>query len=128
MTVDVNLGFVLVANAQSQKEVTINNALTQLSSAMNSSLAISFTANARTLSASEYTRYHNFVCGTVSATGTLTVPLTNRNFVINNSANSGYAILVKGTSGAVGTVAASSVYELYCDGTNVVSLDRKSVV
>lgn len=123
MTLDVNLGFALVAASQNQKELTINNALVQLSASHNSELAVTFSSNLRTLTADEFTGYGYFVMGSISATGTLTLPASPRRFALNNVTNSTHPVVVKtpGTVSARGTLAASAVGDFYCDGTNVVA-------
>ncbi len=122
MTVDVNLGFALVAAAQNQKELPINNALVQLSASVNSELSVVFSSNLRTLTADEFTNYGYFIMGSLSATGTLTLPASPRRFALNNALNSGHSVVVKtpGTVSAVATLLAAAVGDFYCDGTNVV--------
>lgn len=121
MTVDVNLGFALVASSQAQKEVTMNAALVQLSAAGNASLSISFITNARTLTADEFTSHFMFVCGALTGTGTLTVPLSHRFFAVNNSLNNSpaHAVTVQGATGASASVAGGALGLLYCDGVGV---------
>lgn len=121
MTTDTYLGFDLIASSQNQKEVTANAALGTLSAAMNKSLAISFTANARTLSSPEFKGNFMFTCGALTAPGTLTVPLTSRFFAISNVLNNSpaYTVTVQGSSGAAAIVTGGALGLLYCDGVGV---------
>ncbi len=120
MTTDPYLGFTLVASSQNQKEVTFNANDMQLSAAMNANLAIVFTANARTLTALEFTSYFVFVCGALTGTGTLTVPQTARFFAVDNSANGAHGVTVEATlTGSFATVPASGFKLMYSDGASV---------
>lgn len=120
MTTDPYLGFSLVASSQNQKEVTINADLVQISASMNANLPIVFTANSRTLSPTEYTTYFCFVCGALTGTGTLTVPLTPRIFAVDNTGNASHSVTVEATvTGSSASVAASGLKLLYCDGISV---------
>ncbi len=83
----------------------------------NAVLGLAFTANAKTLSASDYTRYVCFTTTNQTATATLTVPLTRRLFLVYNG-NADYDIVVGGTIGTTVTVPAQSMLLILCDGTD----------
>ena len=110
-----------VASNQNQKETTINNMVIALEDAGNNALAITFTANARTLSSAEFTRYAVFRGSNQSAAATLTVPATKRLFIVSNG-NATYAINVTGTAMATVSVPVSSSLLLFCDGTELRTL------
>ena len=111
------LGITELASNQNQKEITINNMVVALEAAGNAVLNFIFTANAKTLSASDYTQYVCFTASTQTATATLTVPLTRRLFLVHNG-NATYDIVVGGTTGTTVTVPAQSMLLILCDGTN----------
>ena len=119
MTTTTNLAITEVAPSQTQKETTINNALEQLDQATQGAYALAMPANAGTVSAANFTSYQEITVGTISATGTVTVPLSKRTFTVNNSLNGGYPVLVKGATGAVGTVEAGGIKLLRNTGTDV---------
>lgn len=114
-----------VAAGQTQKETTINNAVRALEQAGNATLSVSFTANARTVTAAEFTRYAAFVGDDQTAAATLTVPLTERMFLVQNG-NVSYEIAVGGATGATVTVPASTMVLIRCDGTDCFGLDAAS--
>ncbi len=115
------LGITELASNQNQKEITINNMIVALEAAGNAVLAVSFTANAKTLSASDSTRYVCFAAGNQTATATLTVPLTPRLFLVHN-ANASYDIVVGGATGSTVTVPPQSMRLIYCDGADCLSV------
>lgn len=121
MTTTPLLGILEVASAQNQKEATINDAFVRLENAGNALNSFSFTANAKTLSASEYGQSVVFAASNQSAVATLTVPLTQRLFVVQNG-NTSYAITVKGATGASVSVAPSSKSLIYCNGTDCIAI------
>lgn len=57
--------------------------------------------------------------GTLSATGTLTVPSANKFFVVRNGTTGGYAVTVTMGSGTTVSVANGETVMVYVDGTNV---------
>lgn len=107
-TPNLNVGYVSAAG--NQKEVTINAALDALDEATQSQGdALVFVANLSTLGVAAYRGAFEFVVpGTLSATGTLTVPQTDRLFAVDNRAGA-YDVVVKATSGSTATVAAGGV-------------------
>ena len=94
-----NLAIPEVDPSQDQKEVTQNNAIAWLDNAANASLAVTFAANAYTLTAAQFTQAVRFKAGVLTAAGTLTIPLTARLFVVDN-VTSGFPLTVKGATGA----------------------------
>ncbi|MGE4043598.1 MAG: hypothetical protein AB7F35_02000 [Acetobacteraceae bacterium] len=115
------LGISELASNQNQKEITINNMIVALEAAGNAVLAVSFTANAKTLSASDYTRYVCFTASNQTATATLIVPLTQRLFLVHN-ANATYDIVVGAVTGSTVTVPPASLRLIYCDGTDCITV------
>jgi len=111
------LGITELASNQNQKEITINNMIVALEAAGNAVLGFTFTANARTLSASDYTRYVGFMASNQTAAATLTVPLTKRVFLMYNG-NATHDIIVGGATGTIVTVPAQSMLLILCDGTD----------
>ncbi|GEM_PF-1509574 len=111
------LGITELASNQNQKEITINNIVVALEAAGNAVLGFSFTANAKTLSASEYTRYVGFTADNHTAAATLTVPLTKRLFLVHNG-NATHDMIVGGATGATVTVPAQAMLLILCDGTD----------
>lgn len=120
-----NLGVVEVATNQTAKEVTLNNALNKLDNATQGRLAVNFTANARTLSATEFTNAVMFVCAGLTGAAVLTVPLTKRLFVVD-TASQPYGVTVKGPTGSGVFLSGGSRAQLYCDGTNVLLVSSGS--
>jgi hypothetical protein len=115
-----NLAITEVAPNQDQKETTINNGLNQLDNATQGVLAISFAANARTLTATEFTNHLDFQLGTLTAAGTLTIPNTKRMFVVDNR-TSGFSCTVTNGSGATIVVPSGVMTILRNNGTDVVA-------
>ena len=111
------LGITELASNQNQKEITINNMIVALEAAGNAVLGFTFTANAKTVSASDYTRYVCFIASNQTATATLTVPLTKRLFLVHNG-NADYDIVVSGTTGTTVTVPAQAMLLILCDGSD----------
>jgi hypothetical protein len=108
-----------VASNQNQPELTINSAIDALEAASNATLSPAFTSNACVLTAAQFTGYVRFVATGLTAAGTLTVPLSLRLFIVDNTANS-FALTVGGASGATVGLPAGGTGVLFCDGTNVV--------
>jgi hypothetical protein len=112
------LGIQQVAATQNQKEVTINDAVLALESAGNAFTAISMSAGSVTLTPTQYASGVCFECSGASSAVTLTVPLTQRLFCVNNLNSSGGTITVGGATGANVSVAVGTMALVYCDGTN----------
>ena len=120
MALTDNLAITEVAPNQDQKETTINNALNRLDNATQGALAISFTANARTLTADEFTNNLDFQLGTLTATGTLTIPNTKRLFSVDNR-NSGESCVVTNGSGSTVSVPSGVLSIIRNNGTDVIA-------
>ena len=127
MTTTPNLGITELTTNQTGKTIDINNGFVKLDNATQGGLATVFTANERTLTPAEFTGAVCFSCDTVSATGTLTVPLSRRMFVVDNRANPTHGIIVKGTTGGTVTVDGGVVAQLYNDGATIVAVAALSV-
>ena len=113
------LNITQVASNQNQKEVTINDAVIALENATQASVAVSLaTGNAATLSATQYASGVAFICsGQTADAATLTVPLTQRLFIVFNASTT-YSVVVGGSSGAAITIPASNMALILNDGTN----------
>jgi hypothetical protein len=116
-----NLAVTELTTNQTGKTVTINDAFEKIDNATQDDLAVTFTSNLRTLTGLEFTSSFMFVAGTLSATGTLTVPLTRRFFAVDNT-GSGHDLTVKGSTGATVSVASGDLAILYCNGTGIEAL------
>jgi len=129
MTGTPNLNITELTTNQNGKTVTINNGFVKIDGATQGLLVVSFTANARTLTADEYTSHVCFVASYLSASGTLTVPLTERLFVVDNTYNVSPVqdLVVGGATGAIATVSGGTVSLLYCDGVDVKSFTAAAV-
>src|SRR6185312_11211198 len=94
-----NLDITELADNQTQKELTINTALNKLDNATQGTLVPSFSGNACTLTTAQFKSKVRFKCGgAFSAAATLTVPLSNRLFLVDNL-DPTYALTVKGVTG-----------------------------
>lgn len=113
-----NLAIPYVSANQNQKEVTINEGFDAVDGALCGYFPVVFTSNAATLTAAEFNGNYVFVTGSQTALATLTVPLSKREFVVDNSTGS-FGVNVGGASGTVVTVPAGSLVDMVCDGTNV---------
>lgn len=110
-----NLSTPSVAASQTQKEVTINAAKTQIASALSDFLSISLSSGDHTLSATEFTTYMGFATTGNSVSRTLTIPATKR--AIFYVENGGSATLSVACGSTVLSVPASAVVFLQTDGT-----------
>lgn len=117
MSTTSNLAINEVAPSQTSKETTINDGFEQVDNATQDSFNFSFTTNARTLSGTEFTNHFEFIAGTLTGNGILTVPLTKRFFAVDNS-GSGHQLTVKGSTGATVVMASGDLALIKCDGTD----------
>ena len=115
------LGIQEVAQNQNLKEVTINDGFIDLENATQASMNVTFVSNLATLTPAQFTDAVNFKCGTLTAAATLTVPLTPRQFSVDNSQAS-YSVTVGGTSGATVIINAGSLATIISDGVNLKAL------
>ena len=125
MTLSPILGITQVAPAQSNKEVTINNAFAVFEAASNANMTVDFTSGDVTLTAGQLTQHFVFVATNNTVVRNLIIPLlapdgtsaTQRTFVVRNPGSAD--ITVKGATGATATALAGTITMFYCDGTNV---------
>src|ERR1019366_4452497 len=121
MTTTPNLAITEVAASQDQKEVTINDGLTQLDNATQLSQSVTLSSNIGTLSVGVFTHAATFVIPSLTATGTLHVPASNRVFYVDNTANSSHDIVVTNGVGTTIDVPALTLVQILNNGTNLVS-------
>jgi len=112
------LGIAEVSQSQSNKEVTINNALRALENASNKKYTAAATATTN-LSAANYTGNFYFGFTGTPGTWTLNVPATERAFYVENGADGVATVQVTGGAGVSVAIDAGSGRLLYCDGTDV---------
>lgn len=110
-----------VAPGQNDKETTTNNGFISLENATQAPFTVSFASNAATLSTLQYTNAILFQTGSQTANATLTVPLTKRVFVVDNSAGS-YQVTVGAISGTTVIVPSSNITLIQNDGINCKSI------
>ena len=109
-----------VAAAQTQKEVTINNALVWLEGALADDYAITWTSNAATVGNNAFTQHMALTCPDNAASAVLTVPLLKKFFIVNNALGT-HQVTVGGTTGSTVVVPSGAVAICLCDGTNVLT-------
>lgn len=110
-----NLNVPTVAAAQTQKEVTINEATTRVSSALSDYLAVDLSAGDHTLSADEFQSNMGFNTTGNAISRTLTVPATKRAlFYVENS---GSATLTVACGSTTFSIAAGAIGMFQTDGT-----------
>lgn len=117
-----NLGIALLAEAQSSKYVTVNNAIDALDEALAgfTSIAMTSTTDTPSTAVAMAAMVLKFT-GTISGAGTITLPESPKLYVIHNATTGGYALTIKtaaGGSPATVSVSNGSVQLVYCDGTN----------
>lgn len=117
MTTTPNLAIAEVSASQDQKEVTINQALEQLDSALTATLDIDCTAGgtiAPTLANfQKYMRYR--LTGTPAAGFTLQLPLTARFFLLRNESGKTATVQQTSSPGATATSLTANEQLLYAD-------------
>ncbi len=128
MTGTPNLNITELTTNQTGKTIDINNGFVKLDGATQGQISPAFTSNVRTLTADEFTGNYEILIPTLSATGTLTVPLSKRLFAVNNLGNASHDVVVKGASGATVDVPALSLVELRNDGTGVYAFSAAGVI
>ena len=117
MSTTDNLDITELADNQTQKELTINTALNKLDNATQGILTPSFTSNACTLTAAQFKGKVRFKCGgSFSAVATLTVPLSNRLFLVDNL-DPAYPLTVKGVTGTTVGVPAGYMALIHADAS-----------
>lgn len=121
MTTTPILGITEVAQSQSSKEVTINNATLALEQAMNQALTTAVTG---TTNMSNANAAQNMVFKFTGTAGAQTVnfPARKRFMWINNATNGVLSVRVTGAVGAAVAIAAGTAGFLYTDGTDFFSM------
>lgn len=114
-----NLAITELTTNQTGKTITINDGFAKIDGATQGAISPSFTSNVRTLTADEFTGNYAIVVPSLSATGTLTVPLSKRVFAVDNRGNASHDVIVKGPSGTTVDVPALAQMELRNDGTGI---------
>ena len=84
----------------------------------------SWTANAMTITTTDGASSSGrcmmlSLTGTLSATGTLTVPTAKKMYIVRNNTTGGYSVTVKMAAGTTVSVPNGQTYLVYADGTNV---------
>lgn len=123
-----NLGIIPVADNQSSKEVTINNADLAIEQATQRTLAVDMSAGNVSLSNTSYTRNYLFKVSGQTASRNLTVPLEltlgnacQRVFGVVNLSTL-WPVVVKGATGATVTIGPLGGALLYSDGVDINAL------
>jgi hypothetical protein len=108
-----------VPTSSNQKETIINDGFVDLENATQAAAPITFSAgtNAITLTTAEFVGDFAYACDGQTAAATLTIPLQERFFLVNNNSGS-YPVTVGGTSGTTQVIPISGSSLIYCDGTN----------
>lgn len=118
-----NLNIDYLSTAQSQKEVTVNQALLALDKAVAGCLTLDMTGVAsRVLTADEALNAYIKVAGGVTADREIVLPAKARLYIIDNKLSPGYSVSVKTAGGTAYVVATGKASVLYCDGANVTSV------
>jgi hypothetical protein len=112
MAVSPILAVPLVAPTQSDKTTTLNDMTLALEGAANDQLNVDLSGGNVTLTAVQYTRFNVFNCSGLTTARNLVVPMTiagnpaKRVFAVRN--NSGFSIVVGGTTGGTVTILAGN--------------------
>lgn len=122
-----SLNIPLLDENQAAKEATINTGLLRFEGATQRSLTVTFTANAATLTNTEFTSYFRFMCTSLTAAGTLTIPQeinlgapTERFFIVTNTSDQ--TLTVQGDAAGSYVVQPSTSAFIYSSGTDVASV------
>jgi hypothetical protein len=121
MSSSPNLAIPLLAESQSSKYVTVNNAIDLLDTAMTGLLVVAMADANVVLTAAQALENMSFKCtGADTADRNLVVPTNTKLYVVENATTGGHNIVVKTAAGTGVTVGpAAGFVILYCDGTNV---------
>lgn len=119
-----NLNITEVTANQTQKEVTINDAITALDNAGNSTVDKSMTAGNVLLTSAEFRGYVRFnATGTPGTARTLSFPASIKRLVgVTNNSDSQVTVQVTGAPGTTVVLVPGAKSLVYVDGTNVISL------
>ena len=127
MTTSPLLGIQLIADNQSYKETTINDALLRLEQANNSSLAVNMASGNVTITANDFQTHMALVVSGLTANRTMTVPNTARWFAVKNL--SSYPLTVHASGGSSDIVlAGTSSGLLQCDGAGSILLIASATI
>jgi hypothetical protein len=127
MSSSPNFGITLLAESQSSKYLTVNDAVVELEAALSDVDAITMTDADYTPTATEGGQaFGNLVLNfsaTLTGARNIILPAKPKLYVVKNSTTGGFKLTVK-TSGGTGidVHAADGYVLLYCDGTNVVAI------
>ena len=114
-----NLGIVHLAQSQNSAEVTVNSAIDALDNAENAVAVISFASSTTVvLNQEAFTGAQMFRCQGLTASSTLTVPTSMRDFNVRNEGE--YPLTVGGATGATVTVPSNTTCGMQNDGTDTV--------
>lgn len=110
-----NLNLDQVAEAQTSKEVTINDQAGQLDAAVTETLDVDFTSGNVSLTDVQFRRQFQFNATNLSVARTLTVPQIKRFFFVNNAAGTATLNVIRGSTSIQLAAAANGLF--YTDGT-----------
>jgi hypothetical protein len=123
MTTTTNLAITLIDTNQSQKEVTANNALEAIDSALTGTTDIAVEDGTNVLTAAQVRSAQHFelIDGTPTAAFTVELPAVKRVLVITNATSYEATVVCDGaaTGAAEATIAAGVSGVVYCDATQV---------
>lgn len=120
MTTTSILALPLLASNQSQKEVTINDALSALERAISDRLVVPLTADV-TIALGDSTRYAIFVTSGNTSAHTLTFPASKRFFFVKNGGTAPVDVAVAGVAQTF-TVPVNATGFYYADATSFTKL------
>jgi hypothetical protein len=121
MSSSPNLNIPLLAESQSSKYVTVNDAIDLLDGAIAGLLVVAMADANVVLTAAQALESMVFKCtGADTADRNLVVPTNTKLYVVENATTGGHNIIVKTASGTGVTIGPSAGFVIvYCDGTNV---------
>jgi hypothetical protein len=121
MSSSPNLNIPLLAESQSSKYVTVNEAIDLIDAALTGLLVVAMADANVVLTAAQALGNMVFDCtGADTADRNLIVPTNEKLYVVKNGTSGGHNIIVKTASGTGVTLGPSAGYVIcYCDGTNV---------
>jgi hypothetical protein len=119
MSSSPNLGIALLAEAQSSKYVTVNNAIDALDGAITDVFTQAMADANQTPSTANALAHMVIQCtGALTADRNLVLPNAKKVYAINNQTTGSHNIVVK-TSGSGSTVSIGAACKwVYCDGSN----------
>lgn len=118
-----NLAIVHVAASQNQKEVTVNAAVDALDGALAGLFAHAMTdANYTVPDADAIGNMVFKFTGALTAGRNIVVPVNKKLYMVSNGTSGGFNLTVKTPSGTGIAVTSAAFVILYCDGTNVITI------